>query len=153
MKALLSSCESYRYVLQRGSGAVCAIVLANPSTADATGDDPTTLKLRRFTRDWGYSAFDLFNVAALRATDPAELTRHPDPVGPDNDFYLSLCAEYPLIVVGWGNLGAPEHVRRAVSILTRNGAQLYCLGVNANGSPKHPLYVPYSAKLVPWRYT
>jgi len=153
MNAVLSPCGLFRYVLQRGNGPRCAIVGNNPSTADATTDDPTSSKLLRFVRDWGYSGYDLFNVGAGRATDPKVWAAMPDPYGPDNDFYLALAAEYPLIVAAWGNLAPPDAVARTASILTRRGATLYCLGTNANGSPKHPLYVPYSAVLRPWRYT
>jgi hypothetical protein len=151
--AILSPCGAFRYLLQRGDGPRCAVIGNNPSTAVADADDPTSRKLGGFARDWGYPAYDLFNIGAGRATDPKDWAAMPDPYGPDNDFYLSLAAHYPLIVVAWGNLAPPEAVRRTVSILTASGAELYCLGTNANGSPKHPLYVPYSAVLRPWRYT
>lgn len=153
MKAILSPCGQYRYLLQRGEGPTCSISLLNPSTADHTKDDATSRKLNRFVRDWGYSAYDLTNVGAGRATDPKDWRAMQDPVGPDNDFYLELAAFKPLIVVGWGNEAPPDLVRRAVAVLTRNGQRLYCLGTNANGSPKHPLYVPYDTPLKEWIYT
>lgn len=153
MNAVLSPCELFRYVLVRGAGPACAVVLLNPSTADASKDDPTSLKVKAFARDWGYPAYHLFNVGAGRATDPKNWELMPDPFGPDNNAYLQMAACYPLIVVGWGNNAGPYAVRRTVNILTSRGANLWCLGTNANGSPKHPLYVPYSQPLRPWRYT
>lgn len=115
--------------------------------------DPTATKVKAFARDWGYTGYHMFNVGAGRATDPKDWRAMADPVGPENDDYLMMAAFYPLVVVGWGNNAPPELVRRAASILTQRGAALWCLGVNANGSPKHPLYVPYSQQLRPWRYT
>lgn len=149
--AIISPCGRYRYLLQRGEAPACSIVLLNPSTADAETDDRTTNKLKGFTRDWGYPGYDLYNVGAGRATDPRDWLAMDDPIGPDNDFYLTLAACRPLIVVGWGNNAPADLVARAVNILTQGGAELWCLGVNDNGSPKHPLYIPYSARLQRWR--
>lgn len=140
-------------MLQRGAAPACAIVGANPSTADAQADDATSRKLLRFARDWGWPGYDLFNVGAGRATDPKDWRAMADPYGPDNDFYLTLAAGYPLIVVAWGNIPTRAEAARAASILTREGAELWCLGVNENGAPKHPLYVPYDTRLRPWRLT
>jgi len=153
MNAILSPCGRYRYVLTRGAGPACAVVLLNPSTADAEVDDPTSTKIKAFARDWGYPAYHLFNIGAGRATDPKDWRAMADPYGPENDVYLGMAALYPLIVIGWGNNAPREQGARTASILTRHGAELWCLGTNANGSPKHPLYVPYSQKLRPWRYT
>jgi hypothetical protein len=151
--AIISPCGLFRYMLTRGSGPRCAWVCNNPSTAAADIDDPTSLKISGFSRDFGYPGYDLFNVGAGRATKPANWHAMADPFGPDNDFYLTLAAEYPLIVVGWGNEAPPDAAARTASILTSRGAELWCVGVNANGSPKHPLYVSYREKLRPWRYT
>lgn len=153
MTAIISPCGAFRYMLRRGEGPRCAVVLLNPSTADHAQDDATTRKLAGFARDWGWCGYDLFNTGAGRATDPREWARMPDPYGPDNALYLGMAAQYPLIVVGWGNEAPAGAVHQAVSILTAQGADLWCLGVNANGSPKHPLYVPYSQRLRRWRYT
>ena len=140
-------------MLQRGDSPACAIVGANPSTADADKDDATSTKLVRFVRDWGYPGYDLFNVGAGRATDPKDWRAMADPFGPDNDFYLSMAAQYPLIVVAWGNIPTPAEAARAVATLRSYDCVLWCLGTNANGSPKHPLYVPYDTPLRPWRPT
>lgn len=149
--AVLSSCRAYRYVLQRGESPACAVVCLNPSTADAETDDATSRKLRRFASDWGYPGYDLFNVGAGRATDPRDWLAMADPVGPDNDFYLGLAALRPLVVVGWGKNAPAALVDRAVHALTQHGAELWCLAVNNDGSPRHPLYVPFDTRLSRWR--
>lgn len=75
----------YRYKLWRVTGApgtsVALFVMLNPSTADATDDDPTIRRCIRFARDWGHARLLVANLYALRATDPRALSRHPDPVG------------------------------------------------------------------------
>lgn len=153
MNAIISPCGLFRYWWSSGEGPACALVLVNPSTADAFKPDPTATKSTAFARDWGYPAVHIFNVGAGRATDPKDWRKMADRYGPDNDMYLSMAARYPLIVVGWGNEAPDDAVRRTVSILTAQGADLWCLGVNANGSPKHPLYVSYAQTLRRWHYT
>jgi len=151
MKAIISPCQSYRYLLQRGDGTSnCVVVMLNPSTADDVADDPTIRKLNRFTRDWGYASYSVVNCYAFRSTDPAALASAADPVGPDNDFYLDLMARKRFIVAAWGNDARPQRVQQVVSALTRYGNNLYCFGTNTNGSPKHPLYLPYDTVLKLW---
>lgn len=149
--AVLSPCEQFRYLLTRGTGPRMAWVCLNPSTADADFDDASSRKINRFTADFGYPGYDLGNVGAGRATDPMNWRAQPDPRGPDNDLYLAYLAQAPLVVVGWGN-GAPAWlVWRTVRILRAPGRPLYCLGTNDNGSPKHPLYIPYGTALREWQ--
>ena len=53
--AIISACGTYRYRLERegrGDGAT-AVIMVNPSTADATLDDPTIRKLRGFGDRYG----------------------------------------------------------------------------------------------------
>jgi len=127
--------------------------MLNPSTADAEIDDPTIRKLKGFTADWGYKSFIVGNLYAARATNPKDLQNFDDPVGPENDAMLSFLSHHRLIVAAWGKLPNPRRVAQVVDILTRNGSQLYCLGTNLDGSPKHPLYVPYSQRLQLWPTT
>jgi hypothetical protein len=62
-------------------------LLLNPSTADATADDPTIRRCRGFARLWGCAGITVA-LYALRATDAAALWRHSDPKGPENDAWL-----------------------------------------------------------------
>jgi hypothetical protein len=89
--AVLSDCGTYRYRLGRrwAEGPVDVWIMLNPSTADATVDDRTIRRCMEFSRRWGAGALVVGNLFALRATDPAELVRHPDPIGPDNDEHLT----------------------------------------------------------------
>ena len=157
MSALISECGSYRYWLSRprriehpGKGTALFIML-NPSTADATLDDPTIRRCRRFADEWDCNGVTVANLYALRATDPAELWRHPDPVGPDNDMHLCrLLREYGDAVCAWGANAKPDRVADFMKIAAESGARLWCLATTKHGAPRHPLYLRADLKPVSW---
>jgi len=125
------------------------MVLLNPSTADAHCDDPTLRRCRAFARSWGYAEMRLLNLYAYRATDPRELWRTPDPVGPDNDRHLATAGANGLVVAAWGALARPDRVRQVLALPGFH--RLAALGVTKTGSPRHPLYLPADTRPEPWR--
>jgi hypothetical protein len=147
--ALFDSARTYRYLLEHrwGTAAAMVLVMLNPSTADATRDDPTMRRALRFARREGCGGLIVVNLVALRATDPAALAAHPDPVGPDNDQILCAAAGRGTpLVAAWGAHGALHGRDRAVLRLLAP-ARLRCLGLTAGGQPRHPLYLPASTQL------
>lgn len=152
--AVISDCGRYRYELIRRWGAdpMLEFVMLNPSTADAEVDDPTIRRCIGFARLWGYGGIVVRNLYAYRATDPEVLVNVDDPIGPKNRAYLGNNIAHCTIVawganpaaVGWWN-GYPYNITAALK-----RPRLYCLGVNSNGSPKHPLYVPSSRTPLRW---
>jgi hypothetical protein len=78
-----------------------------------------------------------------------EALRHAaDPVGPANDDALRvLTAAAPRTVVAWGKGGSLHGRSRAVAPLLDRPLSL---GTSADGEPRHLLYVPAAAPLVPW---
>ncbi|PWU30679.1 hypothetical protein DK254_00030 [Pseudomonas sp. RW407] len=158
MDAIISDCGLYRYLLTRETGLLLAekpgalFVMLNPSTADATLDDPTIRRCIGFATAWDCAGLAVANLYAYRATDPRELWRCADPVGPENDRHLAaLAAEYGDIVCAWGSHARPERVAAVVNLLQAAGARLWCLGANQDGSPKHPLYIKRDQPLVEWQ--
>jgi len=142
--AVVSPCGTYRYELRRqwAKGLVCTWIMLNPSVADSEIDDPTIRRCAGFARRWGHSGITVRNLFALRATDPRALRHHPDPVGPDNDWWLTAPASPGLTVCAWGTHGAlRDRAARVVAVLTRRGAPLHCLALTAQGHPRHPLYL------------
>jgi hypothetical protein len=150
-QTIISADKEYRYTLWRNwsdqlfdkpkAGYVNWIML-NPSTADATHDDPTIRRCIGFTKALGFSELCVTNLFAYRATAPDELRRVADPVGILNDKYLvEMALGSALKVCAWGNLGD----KRAREVLALFEAEhihnLTCLGLTKNGEPKHPLYV------------
>ena len=149
--AVISRCGSYRYALWRtwdpARGAVMFIGL-NPSTADATIDDPTLRRCMRFSKDWGYGGVIMANLFAFRATQPADLLEADRPIGPRNNRWLrQLADDAALVVAAWGNDGA--HLGRATAVCEML-PELSCLKVNGSGEPGHPLYIRATAKPIPY---
>ena len=101
-----------------------------------------------FARQWGYGSLLLVNLFSFRATDPAALSSVSDPVGPGANRWLRRAdAESQLLVAAWGNGG--QLFDRAISVahLIRNAQ---CLGITAQGMPRHPLYCPARSRLIPY---
>ncbi|WP_329406000.1 DUF1643 domain-containing protein [Nocardia vinacea] len=146
--AVLSPCGTYRYELTRrwSRQPVVGWVMLNPSTADADIDDPTVRRCIGFAKSWGFGGIVIRNLFALRATDPAELVRHPDPIGPDNDTHLSHCDHEDMTMLAWGAHGG-QRGREVLELLARQGIRPYQLATTIDGQPRHPLYL--SAGLVP----
>jgi hypothetical protein len=115
----------------------------NPSTADETQDDPTIRRCIQFSKDWGFGALCMTNIFAVRATDPKDMKACPDPIGNDNDDYLTyLSGLAGVIIAAWGKDG--KHLHRGVRVkmmLNNPVGCLMCLGLNSDGTPKHPLYL------------
>jgi hypothetical protein len=158
--AVLSSDGLYRYVLSRAWDAGSPLVtwvLLNPSTANAKEDDPTVRKLIAFSTVLGMSRLAVVNLFAWRATKPTELYAAPDPVGPHNPVTLrGWVRRAHLVVVGWGNHAGDRRLRgwgmvaQVREAAREAGRDLHCLGTNADGSPRHPLYLPYATPLTRW---
>lgn len=150
--AVISKCGRYRYQLMRGWGKVyppLIWVMLNPSTADSKADDNTIRVITRFSRGWGYGSLMVVNLFALRATSPKDLIKHPDPVGPENDDYISKTLQTGFdVVLAWGaNTFARPRVAELIPKLKEwTDKPLMCLRVTKDGSPGHPLYVPGNIK-------
>lgn len=156
-----SSCGAYRYSLQRISDASrpwCCLIMLNPSTADHMSDDATMRRVYGYAEHWRFANVEVVNLFALRATDPAELARHNDPIGPENDQYILKAADRAaLVVAAWGAHGTLQERDRAVLGMLRDGEGagydaflLHCLGLTAGGQPKHPLRLAKSLKPMPF---
>lgn len=144
--AVFSRCGLYRYLLWRmhhPRGRLLGVGMLNPSTADEYRDDPTIARCHRLARQPGYPGLLIWNLFALRATDPAMLRKVDDPVGPQNDaaidLALSLCAR---TVLAWGNHG--KLAERSTEVMNRcqaSGTTLAAFGLTGQGEPRHPLYL------------
>ena len=154
--AAFSADRTYRYVLTRTwdqTARTMTWIMLNPSTADAMADDPTIRRCKAFARREGFGGMAVVNLFGLRATDPRALRDHPDPAGPANDWFLRLHTQAaPRTVAAWGARGALHGRAAEVAgmLAAIPGVRLECLGVTADGSPRHPLYVRSDAPLIPW---
>lgn len=158
--AVLSPCGKYRYRLWRrwGEEAPLCFIMLNPSTADQDEDDPTIRKCIGFARRLGHGALEVVNLFAWRCTDPAGLRRAIDPGGPENDAAIaatlaSVDAKGGAVVCAWGANGFLE-LRRVAQVLRliedTPGLVPHALRINLDGTPAHPLMLPYHLKPSAW---
>jgi hypothetical protein len=157
--AVISPDGRYRYRLARQEPKASHKVLwlmLNPSTADAEQDDPTIRKCLGFTHRLGFKAMMVWNLAAIRATDPkdvwAAMRRGEDIFGPDNLRHLTeMVQEASVVIAAWGMHGERFHgsyTGHVDGILWGAGKQTFNLGRCANGQPRHPLMVGYDNGLL-----
>lgn len=89
------------------------------------------------------------NLYAYRATKPEDLRTAGWPVGPFGDEYIRgavNAAEGP-VVVAWGANAPLDRAREVLDMIP----DPQCLGYTKGGAPRHPLYVPASLQLAPYR--
>ncbi|MDF5946760.1 DUF1643 domain-containing protein [Pseudomonas aeruginosa] len=155
MSAIIGECGQYRYLLTRPGDCLAdkgtaVFLMLNPSTADAALDDPTIRRCRNFASAWGCNGIAVVNLYALRATNPADLWKHDDPVGPDNDWRLRAIARVHRHRVRLGRQCEARASRSRNQHPDRRRRRLWCLGTTKDGHPRHPLYVPGNQALQPW---
>ena len=153
--AIFDESGQFRYSLLRrwsgGKGRV-AMILLNPSTADATRDDPTLRRCIGFARRWGFASLEVVNLFAYRATRPQQLRQAADPVGPENDGHLARAVGNAGVgVAAWGVHGAlAGRNEKVLKMLSELGLSLLCLGLTKAGHPRHTLYLPNHTPLIPF---
>ena len=156
--AVFSADRRYRYLLTRSvdvnpaAAAACGrpvtFIGLNPSKADERADDPTIRRCIGFARRWGAPRLNVVNVSPLVATRPADLKAagpEPDAVAARNlEHVASVTRRGEMVIAAWGVLGAVEGRDAQVMELLRGAGvrAVYCLAINADGSPRHPMYMP-----------
>lgn len=154
--ATFSDCGTYRYDLWRlwdANKPTLTFVMLNPSTADDVDNDPTVERCQRRAVKLGYGQLRIVNLMAYRATDPKNLVQLERQVsfGPDNRKHLEYALmEAGKVICGWGKHGHLGPVAWFTTRASRADVPLYALRVNKDGSPAHPLYIPYSQQPVWW---
>lgn len=153
--AYFSADQRYRYILSRswpGAEQRMLICMLNPSKADAVVDDPTIRRCIGFAEREGYGGITVVNLFALRATKPTELRRWKDPVGPENDDWIKLVlSTHDKMVCAWGaHPFVDRRMEKVLDLARAEGRETYCFGVTASGYPRHPLYLPKTAELIPY---
>ncbi|WP_300032622.1 DUF1643 domain-containing protein [uncultured Roseobacter sp.] len=154
-EAVYSDCGAYRYQLRRTwspEGKKVNFIMLNPSVADEVRNDPTVARCEARARALGFGAFSVTNIFAWRDTDPAQLRKVGEPVGPDNDKTLLTVAGWAdTVIAAWGVHGAHlDRGRTVVEMLRGAGIGLHHMGLTKQGHPRHPLYLPYTAQPELW---
>lgn len=156
LDAVFSPCRTWRYSLIRvwgDSNNLAAFVGLNPSTADEKTDDPTVRRCRSWAKAWGFGGMIMLNIFAFRATDPRDMRKAEDPVGPGNDkALLENLQRCHLRIAAWGKHGGYLERGEVVLKMMQSVGLVKCFGLNGDGSPKHPLYQPNDVKLKVLKY-
>jgi len=150
-EATFSSCGRYRQVLTRdwtAPGAAPRAILfvgMNPSVADAGVSDPTCHRELVFARDWGFSRYLKGNVLDWRATSPRDLPDDPGlACSPANiPALVAMAREAEVVVMACGRLHRRFSgiLADVVAAMAATDRPLRCLGLNRDGSARHPLYL------------
>ncbi len=96
----------------------------------------------------------MLNLYGFRSMDPRGLAKHLDAVGPDNDCTIAkVVGGSDLVVCAWGALprllpDGDERIARVLALI----AAPHCLGLTANGSPRHPLYMKADVLPIPFAH-
>jgi hypothetical protein len=149
--AIFSDDRRYRYALCRHWDRTARPVMfigLNPSTANETTDDPTIRRVCTMARSWGAGGVVMTNLFPFVTPYPAELCISGALENHINIEHLThihvLC---DMTVVAWGNFKEAHQHGKIVSKLFPGA---FCLHINKNGSPKHPLYV--KGNVTPFNY-
>jgi hypothetical protein len=157
--AIISECGRYRLLLWREWNdkpfpRTALWIGTNPSTATGNRDDRTVRREVDFTQRFGFSRYLKANVMNYRVTDPKVLTRPGiRPCSPDNLATIRQASEEAaLIVLAFGKLPKQlaSYAAAVIHALQGSDKELYVIGRNQDGSPKHPLYVRRDATLMPF---
>lgn len=157
--ASFSADGRYRQLMRRWLGDVfperyILFIGMNPSTADASVNDPTCAREWTFAQREGFDAMVKANVGDYRATDPKMLLASGvSASSPDNlPVIRAQAARAGKVILCHGKLNralAPAG-RDLVEAMKADGIELWCFGTNGDGSPKHPLYLRADTPLVRW---
>lgn len=118
----------------------------NPSTADHEKNDPTIMKVMRYSQRWGYGAILVLNIYAFRTSRPENLPQQEARrIGRSNDWWIRTIFTFAKrkgvpVVCAWGakHEERGHKVRRMAAGL---GLRLQCLEVALNDEPKHPRFL------------
>lgn len=122
----------------------------NPSLANETDDDPTIRKCIGFAKRWGYGGIYMLNLFTRIETSPKLLELMTDKNHAESNSMLTMYANSAsLVIAAWGAEGFAQKRALEVSALLADDS-LHAFGVNKDGSPKHPLYLPYTMQPKPW---
>lgn len=153
--AIFSKDDEYRYLLSRDwneEGPILVWIMLNPSIGNDQILEPTTAGCLKRAKMWGFGGMIVINLFGLVSTDPGKLKQVEDPVGPLNDYFITATRSLPedsLFIAAWGSHGKLNGRDRQVAGLLKD-RDLYSLGINKDGSPRHPLHMSHSIRPELW---
>jgi hypothetical protein len=151
--ATLSDCGMFRYALKRiwDHGPMATFIMLNPSTADASEDDPTIRRCISFAKREGCAGIRVENLYGFRATKPDKMfERGNSATGRTDDFIRgAVMSSGGPIIAAWGaDPRAKGRADQVIDMVTKMRLEMVCLGKTKSGAPRHPLYVKGDTPLI-----
>jgi len=147
--------KTYRYWLTRiwdEPLPILCVIGVNPSVAGETENDPTIRKVIGFAKRLGFGGILMLNLAAYVSTDPKKCRDAFSPIGFFNHItnLVHYATEFKAtkVVAAWGRNGC--HFPEAARAVSSGFQTVWCWGKNSDGTPRHPLMLPYSTPLEPF---
>jgi|SRR6185437_13053638 len=147
--AEFSKCRKYRYALWRQwdiSKPWVMFIGLNPSTANATTDDPTIRRVKSISNNLGYGGFYMMNCFPFISTDPKQLKEFGN-TKINDEWLRKIANRCETIICAWGNFNIVRESGREYELI-HMFPDAKALHINKNGSPKHPLYCKSDIQLV-----
>lgn len=139
----------YRYSLWRIWDKSLPLVMfigLNPSTANATVNDPTILSVMRIATHNGYGGAYMTNCWPYIATEPKLLKRTIFSDLQNDENLMIIKSKCKDIVFAWGAFKIVQQTGRDKELVEMFPLAL-AIGLNADGSPMHPLFKKGTSKL------
>lgn len=156
--------RKYRYALWRiwdKDKPLVMFIGLNPSTANENdtpqGNDNTITKVKKIARNNGYGGVYMMNLFPLVSTDPDKLVEfyntfvHDEQDAKNRRMLVEIAVKCRDIVYAWGSFKQAELRGKTISAMFPASDHIFCLHINKNGSPKHPLYCRDDSKLIKYR--
>lgn len=120
----------------------------NPSTANEDTDDRTITRIKNFSADHGYGGFFMLNLFQYVTAYPERLRNRDiiyDSVNRMEQQLLESAHNCKDIIFCWGAFTeAKQRSPRVIELFP----DALCFGKTADGSPKHPLFLHGSTRLI-----
>ena len=146
--ATLSNDKKHRYKLSRHwdlNKPQILYIMLNPSIGNESIDDPTIRRLLSFTRKFDYGGFFVGNLFTYITPNPKTLDTSIGLTNKNLNVLENLVSKVDNVVYAWGSsIEEPKEFRKFIF-------NPMCFGKNLNGTPKHPLYLPSSSKIIKFR--
>lgn len=124
----------------------------NPSKADESKNDNTIRRLIGFSKKFGYSSMVMCNVFSFVSTYPDLIEYDPESMKDNLIEIYNQSRNCICTVFCWSGLHKKIIDASGMYIrLIEMFPKAMCFGKNADGSPKHPLYLPKTCNLQPFK--